>query len=261
MKSSAAAKGTRESKDDAWFGGTSGLVLPYKNKSLYPPEFRDSSRLTYYGSLFNSIEINSSFYKVPRAATVLKWATEVHGNFRFTFKLWKAITHAAALQFDPAMVTLFMETINVCPRKGCLLVQFPPSIRFNRISKVQELLENLVRNDPERAWNLALEFRHADWYRAETYRLLDKYGAGMVIHDKKGSQSPMEDQDAGFVYLRFHGPEGNYRGSYEEAFLGEYAHYIRDWISQGKTPYIYFNNTMGDAVRNLLQLNEYIEGL
>lgn len=252
---------TEANTGHTYFCGTSGLVLPYKNKSFYPPEFRESSRLKYYGSLFSSIEINSSFYKIPQASTVQKWAAEVPGGFQFTYKLWRDITHVAGLQFDPALVARFMQTIDACPKKGCLLVQFPPSLRYNRISKLRELLECLLRNDPERGWKLAFEFRHPDWYRAETYELLDQHGAGMVIHDKKGSQSPMEDPEAGFVYLRFHGPEGNYRGSYEEAFLMEYAGYVRDWIQQGRTPYIYFNNTMGDAVRNLRQLREYIDGL
>src|SRR4051812_43057690 len=91
-----------------FYSGISGLVLPVPNKSLYPPEFRETSRLTYYASLFNSIEINSSFYKVPIAKTVNKWTTEVPDHFKFTYKLWREITHNKELLFNANDVDRFM---------------------------------------------------------------------------------------------------------------------------------------------------------
>ena len=63
-----------------------------------------------------------------------------------------------------------------------------------------------------------------------------------------------------FVYLRFHGPGGSYRGSYEEDFLYEYAGYIKDWMAEGKVVYSYFNNTMGNAVGNLFKLKDMVTG-
>ncbi|HEY8898156.1 MAG TPA: DUF72 domain-containing protein, partial [Niastella sp.] len=80
--------------------GTSGLVLPVPNKQSFPPEFSDKSRLTYYASLLNSIEINSSFYKVPQPATVRKWADSVPDDFVFTFKLWQEITHVKGFAYN-----------------------------------------------------------------------------------------------------------------------------------------------------------------
>lgn len=79
-----------------FYTGTSGLSLPFPKHS-FPPEFQDKSRLTFYASLFNSIEINSSFYKLPMASTVKKWAESVPDNFLFTFKLWREITHNKGL--------------------------------------------------------------------------------------------------------------------------------------------------------------------
>lgn len=95
-----------------FYSGTSGLVLPVKNKQFYPVAFQDKSRLTYYASLFNSIEINSSFYKIPMPSTVAKWAERVLEHFRFTFKLWREITHVKGLAFDPVNVERFMYTID-----------------------------------------------------------------------------------------------------------------------------------------------------
>ncbi len=124
------------------FSGASGLVLPVKNKLLYQPDFQDKSRLTYYASLFSSIEINSSFYKVPMAATVAKWADSVPENFKFTFKLWRDITHNKGLDFDPENVWLFLQRIDhIQTKKGCLLIQFPPSLNISAATQLENLLE------------------------------------------------------------------------------------------------------------------------
>ena len=60
------------------------------------------------------------------------------------------------------------------------------------------------------------------------------------------------------IYVRFHGPQGDYRGTYDEAFLHEYAAYIYEWLVEGKSVFVYFNNTMGKAFDNLKKLNEYV---
>ena len=123
------------------YAGTSGIELPVSNKLQYPLEFQEKSRLTYYASLFNTVEINSSFYKIPMASTVRKWAESVPEGFRFTFKLWKEITHAKELVFNPADVNRFMETIaHASGKEGCLLIQFPPSINILKINQFNQLL-------------------------------------------------------------------------------------------------------------------------
>lgn len=247
-------------KKGTYYTGTSGLLLPFKNQQFYPAEFQGKSRLAVYGALFNSIEINSSFYKVPMAATVKKWADSVPASFRFTFKLSKEITHQKELSFNTADVRHFMEVIGACgTKKGCLLVQFPPAIRFNSIARVKILLTSIIKADPAREWKLCVEFRHATWYREETYRLLSSCDAGMVIHDKTHSETPLEEMELPFVYVRFHGPAGDYKGSYDDSFLYEYAHYIREWLNTGKDVYVYFNNTIGDALNNLYTLRGYVE--
>ncbi|WP_245681414.1 DUF72 domain-containing protein [Arcticibacter eurypsychrophilus] len=249
-----------QSKDQTlYFSGTSGIVLPFPNKQFYPLEFQDKSRLTYYGTLFNSVEINSSFYKVPMASTVAKWASEVPEDFRFTFKLWKEITHSKGLEFKPEDVDRFINTISQAGhKKGCLLVQFPPSLKIQSIEKVNQLLMCIQDADSSRAWNVTLEFRNNSLYQKSTYDLLNQYHAGMVFHDKTGSVTPFTDVIGNVVYVRFHGPNGNYRESYAESFLYEYAQYIQEWMDDGKAVYVYFNNTMGDAVDNLKTLNSFL---
>ncbi|MEJ2902843.1 DUF72 domain-containing protein [Pedobacter panaciterrae] len=242
-----------------YYSGTSGLLLPVRNKLFYPEEFKDKSRLCFYSSIMNSIEVNSSFYKVPMASTVKKWAEDVPETFRFTFKLSKEITHNKELAFDPQAVSAFMEVISfVGDKRGCVLVQFPPSVRIGNLKQLELLMSVLRKSDPHYTWNIALEFRHVSLYSDVVYRLLEDYRMAMVIQDKPPAVTPMMESELPFVYLRFHGPGGSYRGSYEDELLYEYASYINDWISEGKTVYSYFNNTMGEAISNLFTLSDLV---
>jgi len=244
--------------NDSFYGGISGLQIPIPKRE-FPPEFADKSRLSFYASLFNSIEINSSFYKVPLAATVAKWSADVPQNFKFTYKLWQEITHNKELVFNPEDVDRFMQVIdNAGDKKGCLLVQFPPSITIARLVQLEYLLSVISKNDPDREWKLCVEFRHRSWYTDDVYELLTKYQADFVLHDMPASIAPLISLSDDFVYLRFHGPNGGYRGSYADDFLYEYAQYVKEWQQEGKTVYAYFNNTMGDALNNLTKLSSFI---
>ncbi|SFW88785.1 DUF72 domain-containing protein [Chitinophaga sancti] len=233
--------------------GTSGLVLPVPNKQSFPPEYRDKPRLTYYASLFNSIEINSSFYKVPKGTTVKKWTTEVPRDFVFTYKLWQEITHVKGLAFNPKDVLNFMSVINEAgDQKGCLLLQFPPSLTIDGFSQVESLLSMIS------GWKVALEFRHSSWYISETFELADEYGASIVLHDIPKSRNTRLNKNAEFVYLRFHGPAGDYKGGYTLPQLEQNAVQIKAWMQEGKEVFVYFNNTIGDAIKNLMDLNALI---
>ena len=240
------------------YTGTSGLstLLP---KREFPPQFQDKSRLTYYASLFNSIEINSSFYKVPMVSTMKKWAESVPDDFQFTFKLWKEITHAKGLLFKQQDLEHFIQIISaVGVKKGCLLVQFPPSIAIQQLHQLENLFAGLNIADPQHQWKVAVEFRNRSWYEEDIYDLLHRNYAAMVFHDLPASSAPLIET-AEFIYLRFHGPNGGYRGSYSDDLLSEYAGYVKDWQQDGKDVYVYFNNTMGDAIKNLITLNAFVK--
>lgn len=242
-----------------YYSGTSGLLLPVPNKMFFPEEFKDRSRLCFYGSLMNSLEVNSSFYKIPMAATVARWTKDVPDDFKFTFKLFREVTHNKGLAFDPDTVKQFMQVISQAgDKKGSLLVQFPASVRIAQLRQLSLLMHTLREYDPLMEWNIALEFRHVSLYQDEVYKLMDEYSMAMVIQDKPPAVTPMLDSRLPFVYLRFHGPDGHYGGSYEDDVLSEYASYIQDWLSEGKTVYTYFNNTMGSAVANLFILRDMV---
>ncbi len=239
----------------SFFSGLSGLNL---NIPLYhlPEQFQNSSRLAYYASLFNSIEINSSFYKIPQGKTIAKWTSEVRDDFRFTFKLFKEVTHNKALDFNNEFVREFIQSINfVQHKKGCILIQFPPGTGIEYISKLENLLNCIESQNT--GWKIAVEFRNKSWYHDATFHLLNAFQAALVIHDIPKSATPMFNHTS-FIYVRFHGPTGNYRDSYSEDFLSEYATYVNNWHQEGKTVYMYFNNTMGDAFNNLIAINGMI---
>lgn len=240
------------------YTGLSGIQLPVP-KYLFPPEYQQTSRLTYYASFFNSIEVNSSFYKIPRKLTLQRWATSVPKNFTFTFKLFSEVTHTKSPTFDPGCVAQFIDAISsVSEKRGCLLIQFPPRAGSERLEQLDAILAEILQNDPECQWRIAVEFRNRSWYNDETYNLLERYRAVAVLHDMKQSATPLNIGSPDFIYLRFHGPTGNYRGSYTHAFLAEYAEYISEWLSQGKTVYTYFNNTAGEAFHNLRTLQSML---
>ena len=245
-------------KHQKFYSGISGLQLPIP-KHQFPEPYQDSSRLTYYATFFNSIEINSSFYKLPMQKTVGKWVALVPEDFRFTFKLWKEITHVKGLDFKEADVGSFFNVIaSAGHKKGTVLIQFPPSLGRTYIIQLDALLRCIAQMNSDREWKIAVEFRNKSWYEEDVYDLLALYNAAVVIHDIPKSATPMIDHRPDLIYLRFHGPAGNYRDSYSESFLSEYSSYIKEWLEEGKTVYAYFNNTMGDAFNNLQTLNRYV---
>lgn len=258
MQSSSSLK---EKTSGAFYSGLSGVVLPIP-KYKFPEDFQKSSRLTYYSSLFNSIEVNRTFYAIPNPKTFSRWSDEVPENFRFTFKLWKQISHAKDLQFDEADVTTFMNSINcIGHKRGCILIQFPASVKYQFLDQLAHLLDIVQIHNAGNSWSVAVEFRDKSWYTKDTYDLLDAYAASLVIHDKSSARSPHITLQSKTIYVRFHGPRGDYGGTYDEGFLNEYANYINDWLLAGNFVFIYFNNTKGDAFTNLTLLNNLVRNM
>lgn len=249
-----------EALDRLFYSGTSGISLP-TTKVQFPKEFKGLTRLQYYSMIFNSIEINSIFYKLPKSSTLIKWAESVPDDFRFTLKIPKSITHSHHLQFSVEEINDFMALIELIgPKTGCLLAQFPPSIAVERINQLKNLLETFQQHASFSFWNLAIEFRNTSWYVSQVNHLLKNYNVQLVFHDMMRAPTllPWPIPEGNFVYIRFHGPEKGYRGNYSNAFLKSVAIQIKEYLRQKKTVYVYFNNTMGGAYENLQTLNNYV---
>lgn len=242
------------------FFGLSGIVLPVP-KYRFPLSYQNKSRLTYYASFFNSIEINSSFYKIPQAKTIARWVESVPDHFVFTFKLFRELTHVKNLDFRTEYIFMFMDAIESAGRKkGCILVQFPPGLSSANLSQLDVLLQTIKSRDRDSAWHVAVEFRNRGWHQDEVYEFLEKLKCGLVLQDKPSCATPLVDNESDFVYVRFHGPTGNYRGSYAEDELREHADRVREWLSEKKKVFVYFNNTAGDAFENLNTFKAFVAG-
>lgn len=239
--------------------GTSNIVVP-GNKSTFPERFRLGSRLHYYSSLFNTLEVNSCFYKTPMNATCNKWSLDVPEDFQFSLKLSKGITHVKDLKAEAGCMEKFMKAAEgIGSKKGCILVQFPGMITLDYFEQLERILDELKTLDPNSAWRKAVEFRNDSWHIGETYELLDQYEAVMVLHDKSKGKIMEVNGKPGFIYLRFHGPKGDYRDSYTGSFLKDKAKQIRMWLDEGKDVYAYFNNTIGSAFDNAVTLKNLLK--
>jgi uncharacterized protein YecE (DUF72 family) len=239
--------------------GTSNVVIP-GNKTTFPPAFQLKSRLHYYSSIFNTVEINSSFYKVPLRSTYAKWELDVPADFHFSLKLHREITHVKELKGNLDSMDQFIERARGAgKKKGCLLVQFPGKITIDHFDKIENILGKLASLDPAGDWRKAVEFRHPSWFIGETWELLDEYGATMVLEDIPKARQEEQRGKAGFVYMRFHGPKGDYRDSYTGKFLRGKARQIKGWLRRGLDVYAYFNNTIGNAYANALELKGLLQ--
>ena len=238
--------------------GTSNIVIPGSRDS-FPAPYNLKSRLHYYAFFFDTVEINQTFYKLPRAATFERWAGEVGDAFQFTLKLSRDITHFKHLKGDLAFLDNFLYAADTLKeKKGCLLLQFPGKITLEYFNEVEAILQKATSADEHSQWKVAVELRHLSWHTGETYELLNSFGATLVMQDKPASKMMEQVTNAPLVYMRLHGPLGDYRGSYTDEFLKQQADRIIQLAAEGKTVYLYFNNTIGNAFNNAITLTGMI---
>src|SRR5690606_21007849 len=121
-----------------------------------------------------------------------------------------------------------------------------------------EILNCIGNGNDAPVWNVQVEFRNSSLYHREVYALLREHGAGLVLHDMNTSFTPRNTMESDTMYVRFHGPDETFRGSYSDESLNKYADLITGWVNNKKRVYVYFNNTLGSAVHDLLRLNQMV---
>lgn len=241
------------------FTGTSNIILP-GSRSTFPSTFQTKSRLHYYSSLFPTVELNSTFYKVPQANTFNRWANDVPPHFIFSIKLIKDITHEKHLTIDENVIHQFMNCSHALgSKKGCLLIQFPGKVTLQFFTKVEQILKAVSAANVNNEWKVVVEFRNAGWFISETMELLDEYEASLVLQDIPKSRNDQVNKKAPVVYMRFHGPAGDYKGNYELQFLRLKAQEVKAFARNGKDVYVYFNNGIGNGYENALQFKKLID--
>jgi uncharacterized protein YecE (DUF72 family) len=233
----------------AVFVGTSGWHYRHWSGPFYPRDLHPEDYLGFYRRRFRTVEINNSFYRLPEGKTFASWRDSVPGTFRFAVKASRFITHNKKLKDCEAPLRLFLGRAGILGnRLGPVLFQLPPNWKYDG-PRLEGFLASLPRGP-----RYVFEFRNPDWMRDEAFGLLDRHGAGFCIHDMPGSRAP-EIVVGRTAYVRFHGPDGKYRGSYPDAALKRWADKLRAWSRKRIGVYAYFNNDIrGFAPANALAL-------
>jgi uncharacterized protein YecE (DUF72 family) len=234
--------------------GTSGWSYKHWSGEFYPPGTRPSGYLEYYCTKFDCVELNSSFYHLPRPATVEGWLKRSPGNFRYCVKLSRFITHRKRLADSGEALQRFFGVFEILlPKMGPVLIQLPPGLVFDR-----ELASDFIGLLRERYSNyrFAIEVRHRSWIDDRFFSMLHDHAMAFVIADSGPRFPSREAVTADFVYLRFHGAEKLYASDYDETALRMYAEKIAGWLDSGIEVWAFFNNDFGGfAVRNASRLN------
>jgi uncharacterized protein YecE (DUF72 family) len=227
--------------------GTSGWSYDHWEGLVYPRCIRPSDRLSYYVSHFDTVEINSTFYRWPPDATFIDWHHRTPKDFLITVKAPRGLTHRVRLLRPERWTERVLSGMhNLAGKRGVLLVQLPPDMPRD-LARLDYFLHQL----PE--WlRVALEFRHPSWHNDEVFSLLEQHRAAYCVMSGAGLPCLLR-ATAPFVYVRLHGPDSQhlYGGSYSDADLSWWAQRIREWERLGLDVFAYFNNDGGgNAVRN-----------
>jgi uncharacterized protein YecE (DUF72 family) len=265
--------------------GTSGWSYPKGegtwDGTFYPPRLADKDKLTFYAQYFNTVEINSSFYRPPNQYAAKAWASKVPDDFRFTAKLWQKFTHPKMFESATGQAWrvqdddfgVFAEGIaplSAAGKLGPLLAQFPASFRPDEESVAY--LEDLIQRMRGAGFALAVELRHREWTESEQAMAIravmeDQNVAWVMIDEPRFKTSirhvPLTSDTA---YFRFHGrnyknwwrhgeSEDRYNYLYTPDEQTHIAEDVREFAARTGETYAFYNNHYGaKAVVNAVQL-------
>ncbi len=222
--------------------GTSGWSYNSWKEFFYPEKLPKNKWLNYYSNFFNTVEINSSFYHLPRSNTFKNWASQTPESFLFSVKVSRYITHIKKLVDCREPFLKLLESSTLLGEKlKIFLFQFP-STQKKDLAKIEDFL-NLTKKLTLRnlSLNFVFEFRHESWFCNETYRLLDVNGAGIVI--SSSPSFPFYKIITGkLCYIRMHGSKELYSSCYSDEELKNLSFYINSIIKDSDYVFIYFNN-------------------
>ena len=209
--------------------------------------------LALYYERFDSVELNNSFYHLPKRPALECWRDSTPGNFCFAAKASRFLTHMKKLKDSEAGLSRFLEAIEVLGEKlGPILFQLPPhwQVDVERLRTFLALLPSYHR--------YAFEFRNTTWETPAIYDLLQERKIGYCVFDLAGYQSPVQIT-ADFAYVRLHGPGGKYQGSYSDDALHIWAERIARWQDLLTAVFVYFDNDdSGYAPANATRLRELL---
>jgi uncharacterized protein YecE (DUF72 family) len=230
--------------------GCCGWSYPHWRERVYPDGVPQRRWLEYYATLFDTVEVNATFYRLPRRETVAAWVERTPPGFLFAVKASRFLTHVRRLTDVGRGLERFYERIAPLvgsPKMGPVLWQLPET--FHRDD--ERLSGALARLPPGRH---CFEFRHESWFVPDVYELLREHATALVIgdHPKRPFQAHLLTTD--WTYVRFHSGSRGRRGNYSDSELETWARRIAAWRERAEV-LAYFNNDWeGFAVRNAHRL-------
>ncbi len=235
--------------------GCSGWSYQHWKEAFYPHGMRQADWFAHYASVFDTVEINNSFYRTPTDEVFREWQRQAPPGFAYAVKVNRAITQFYKLGINAR--PLFEEFVRraklLGPALGPLLLQLPPSL-----GRDDERLASFLELPTSESCQLAVEFRKSDWFTEDVYAILRVHRVALAVSDMEGLPVPLV-ATAPWVYARFHGAGGGkYEGSYSDEQLRTWADRLKALAPEG---YVYFNNDIGaaapgDALRMRAFLNQ-----
>jgi uncharacterized protein YecE (DUF72 family) len=224
----------------------------WRNGVFYPPKLPPRKWLEHYACHFDTVEVNATFYRLPRESAVANWVAQTPPDFVFTVKMSRYVTHVKRLRELGPSLELFYRTIAPLvesPKLGPVLWQLPPTFKRDD----ERLAHALAQLPPGRH---AFEFREPSWFVDEVYALLREHSAALVIGDDPRRRFQTHILTADWTFVRLHHGSRGRNGNYSQSELDEWAERIRGWSENGDV-YAYFNNDWeGYAVNNALDLKK-----
>jgi uncharacterized protein YecE (DUF72 family) len=243
--------------------GCSGWYYSHWTGVFYPEAMDRSEWLSYYARQFSSLEINSTFYHLPRRKAVERWFSETPDEFCFVVKGSRTITHYKKLvDVGEELDALMMQTAPLSYKLKLLLWQFPPYFKYSPASF--HVLAGFCRQLSEIEHKSVFEFRDASWLNQDVADLFRLTGFGLVKSDYAGSEKLWDVPDTGdVIYMRMHGEHGDYASSYTDSHLTELAGWIAGRRSDPaiRDIFVMFNNDYAaSSVRNAQKLRDFLAG-
>ncbi len=234
--------------------GCSGFMYDHWRGVFYPPGLPKKGWFQYYTGVFDTVEMNVTFYRLPKKESFIKWYRESPEGYTFSIKGSRYITHIRRLKEPEEPLRRFFDVaVNLRDKLSVVLWQFPPrfGLDYERLKEFLRLLRGYrVRH--------TFEFRHPDWIAPQVIELLQKEGHSLCMADWPGFIDELPET-ADFVYIRRHGYGGGYDTCYSIEELRRDAKRIKGYLKRGLDVYIYFNNdAFGYAPRNAVELKELL---
>jgi len=222
--------------------GTSGWHYDSWRGPFFPSGLLLKHRLAYYSSQFGTTELNGVFYRMPSPKAVQSWREQTGKDFVFSWKASRYITHWKRLSDTSvdSLKLLEQRVSQLGEKAGPILFQLPPrfQVDHDRLARFIKLLSRKRR--------YTFEFRHQSWYTASVSRLLRDNNIALCISDHHDAPAPWE-RTADFIYVRGHGPKGQYKDHYRSETLRQWAEQFLKWRRRGYDVFVYFDNDQKSA--------------